>query len=90
MDEVYKLQDFLIRTNTSWREHAKLYGELAKVVDILPFPFLQQMYELMVPKLFALMRNSAESIKGEAALLLAHLIYYIPNTEKKHQAFDQL
>jgi hypothetical protein len=36
------------------------------------------------------MKHSAESIKGEAALLLAHLIYYIPNTEKKYQAFDEL
>jgi hypothetical protein len=40
MDEVYKFQDYLLRSNTNWREHAKLYNELSKIVDILPYPFL--------------------------------------------------
>jgi hypothetical protein len=67
-----------------------LYSELSKVVDILPYPLLEQTFELMVPKLFILMGKSAEAVKSEASFLLSNLIYFIPNTERKYKAFDEL
>ena len=48
------------------------------------------MFEVMSPKLFILMKNSAEQIKVDASLLLSSLIYYLPNSDKKYKAIDQL
>ena len=36
IDETIKLNEQLIGQNKNWREHAKFYSELSKIVDIIP------------------------------------------------------
>jgi hypothetical protein len=60
-----------------------MYVELSKVLDVLPFPLVTSMFEIMSPKLILLIKNSAEQIKLDASLLLSGLIYYVPNSDKR-------
>jgi hypothetical protein len=67
-----------------------MYVELSKIVELLPFPIVSSMFDIMAPKLFTLIKHSAEQIKQDASLLLSHLIYYLPNSDKKYRAIDHL
>jgi hypothetical protein len=88
MEEVVKLSDTLVETNKNWREHAKFYNELSKIVDLIPLTLINDFYDMMVPNLFTLMKRGPEILKQDSSLLLASLIFYVPNQLKKKRAVD--
>ena len=36
IEEIIKFNEQLIEQNKNWREHAKFYAELSRIVDIIP------------------------------------------------------
>lgn len=79
-----------MHTNKCWREHSKLYSELAKVTADLPSPLIKEVHDKCTPLLFQLLKDGAEPVKKEGALFLATLIYYLPNQERKKKCIDQM
>lgn len=82
-DEVVKLSSAFIKSNKNWRDHSKLYSELSKIVDLIPYTLISDFYESMMPKLLKLMRTGADLIKKDASLLISTLIYNLPNKAKQ-------
>jgi len=60
LEDVYMLTENLIKTNKAWREHAKIYSELAKVISVIPYELLPEVYDKFVPNLVILLKNGAE------------------------------
>jgi hypothetical protein len=43
--EIIKLSTNLITSKKNWREHAKLYNELSKIVDLIPYTIIKDFYD---------------------------------------------
>ena len=82
LEEVVKLSTAFIKTNKSWREHAKFYNELEKVITLIPYPLYKEFFEQIVPNLDTVMKSGNDKLKNEASLLLATLIFNMPNQTK--------
>lgn len=63
MDEIVKLSKNMIRTNKNWREHAKFYNELSKIVDIIPYTIIHDFYDQMYPNLIRLLKCGPDLVK---------------------------
>ena len=57
----------LIATNKNWREHAKFYQELSKIIEDIPYTQIQDFYEHIYPTVLNILKNGGEHIKKEAA-----------------------
>ena len=90
LEDAMKLTDNLYRMNRNWREHAKVYTELSRVISIIPYEILSDLFEKLAPSLFLMLREGMEEVKREGSLLLIHLIYYVPNSGKRKVAIDTL
>lgn len=90
MEEVLKLSDNLVDSNKSWREHARFYNEISKIIDLIPLTLIIDIFDMMVPNLISLMKRGSEVLKKESSLLLITLIYYVPNQAKKKKTLDQV
>jgi hypothetical protein len=49
IDEIIKLNEVFIESKKNWREHAKFYLELAKIVDLIPLTIIQDFFDTMLP-----------------------------------------
>lgn len=90
LEDAWKLTDTLYKMNRNWREHAKIYTELSRVISIIPYEILSDLFDKLVPGLFLMLKEGMEEVKRESSLLLISLIYYVPNSGKRKQAIDQI
>ncbi len=79
LEDTVFIQQELTKSNRCWREHAKFYSELAKIVDLIPYSLLIEYYNQLSETLLALMNSSPDHLKKEACLLMATFIYNLPN-----------
>lgn len=88
LEDAWKLADTLYRMNRNWREHAKIYTELSKVISFIPYDILSELFEKLAPPLILMLKEGTEEVKREASLLLISIIYYVPNSGKRKVAID--
>lgn len=90
LEDAWRLTDNLYKMNRNWRDHAKVYSELARVISIIPYEILSDLFEKVVPTLFIMLKEGMEEVKREGSLLLISMIYYVPNSGKRKVAIDQI
>lgn len=90
LEDAMKVTETLYRMNRNWREHAKVYTELSRVVSLIPYEILSELFEKLAPPLFMMLKEGMEEVKREGSLLLIHLIYYVPNSGKRKSSIDQI
>lgn len=90
MEDAVKLTDNLYKLNRNWREHAKVYTELSKVIRLIPYEIISDLFDKLAPLLFLMLKEGMEEVKREGSLLLISLIYYVPNSGKRKTAIDTL
>eukprot|EP00347_Sterkiella_histriomuscorum_P008189 403346040 len=90
IEDIVKLNEFLIERNKNWREHSKFYIELSKIVDLIPLTIIQEFYDAMLPSLLDLMQRGPDQLKQAASMLATTLIFYVPNTEKRQRSITQV
>lgn len=44
LEDLISVQQELTKSNKCWREHAKFYSELAKIVDLIPYSLLPNFF----------------------------------------------
>jgi hypothetical protein len=88
LEDAVKLTENLYKLNRNWREHAKCYTELARVINIIPYEILSDLFEKLAPSLFLILKEGSEEVKREGALLLITLIYHVPHSGKRKIALD--
>jgi len=45
LDEIVKLSQAFIKSNKNWRDHSKMYSELSKIIDLIPYTLIPDFYE---------------------------------------------
>jgi hypothetical protein len=90
LDEVLKLNEQLLETNKNWREHAKFFNELSKVIDLIPLTLICDIFDSLTPQLIDLMKRAPDVLKAESSLLLATLIFYVPSQARRKKLIDQV
>lgn len=90
LEDALKLTENLYKFTRNWREHAKVYTELSRVISIIPYEILSDLFEKLAPSLFMMLKEGMEEVKREGSLLLISLIYYVPNSGKRKIAIDTL
>lgn len=63
MEALVKLNDTLVESKKYWREHAKFYNELSKIVSYIPLTLMQDIYDMVTPSLLELMKRGPEGLK---------------------------
>ena len=85
VDDLVNLSSAFLRTNKAWRDHAKLYHELAKLVPLIPYLLYMAFFEQITPNLLVLMRNGYDVLKSEACRLMVTLVYYMHHQGRKRE-----
>lgn len=88
LEDTIKLTENLYKMNRNWREHAKIYSELSRVVSQIPYEILSDLFEKLAPTLIIMLKEGMEEVKREGSLLLISIIYYVPNSGKRKMAID--
>lgn len=83
LDDVIKLTDNLYKMNRNWREHARCYTELSRMISLVPYEILSELFEKLVPCLLLMLKEGMEEVKRECSLLLITMIYHTPNSGKR-------
>ena len=60
IEEILKLNEILVERNKDWRDHARFYLEIAKIVDIIPLTIVQDFYDVMLPQVIDLMKRGPD------------------------------
>lgn len=90
IDEIVKINEILNSNRKNWREHAKFYEELSKIVDLIPLTIIQEFFDQILPSLIEQMKNGSDKLKKASALLVITLIFYVPNSEKRNKIMSEL
>jgi hypothetical protein len=88
LEDVIKITENLYKFTRNWREHAKVYTELSRVVSTIPYEILSDLFEKLAPSLFIMLKEGMEEVKREGSLLLITIIYYVPNSGKRKVAIE--
>lgn len=55
LEDTGKLCDNLYKNSRNWREHATVYTEMSRVISIIPYEILSDLYEKLAPSLFLIL-----------------------------------
>ena len=80
LEEVIKLNEVLVKEQKNWRQHARFYEEMSKIIDIIPLTMISEIFDNFIPPIYEIMKKGSEQLKQSSSLLAMTMIFYYPNS----------